>query len=91
MPKKVLKSLLVAHGSVQGVYSSGLAGLNKGQYERLRTSEAQVKLNLEAMSLVEVEITQVNPDVDPQKASLELSSLDIEVSSTLETFFGKSA
>lgn len=89
VPKKVLKALLATHGSVRGVYASGVAGLNKGQYERLRTAEAQVKINLDVMSLVEVEITRVDSDVDTEKSARRLRGLDVDPSPIMNAFFGK--
>lgn len=88
VPKKTLKSLVVAHKTVQGVYSSGLASLSRGQYERLRTAESQVRLNLEAMSLVDVELTHIYPDVDADEASRRLGGIDVDPSPILKAFFG---
>lgn len=89
VPKKVLKALLSAHGSIQGVYDSGLAGMSKGQYERLRTAEAQVKLNLDVMALVDVEVTQVDADVDTEKSAKRLRGLDVDPSPIMNAFFGR--
>jgi 5'-3' exonuclease len=90
VPKKTLKSLVVAHKTVQGVYSSGLTALNKGQYERLRTAEAQVRINLDVMSLVDVEMTRLYPDVDADGASKRLRGLDVDPSPIIAAFFEKS-
>lgn len=66
VPKKILRSLVQAHRSIKGVYNSGLTGLTEGQYERLRLSEPQVKLNLTLMSFVDVPVgtTDADPDVE---------------------------
>jgi 5'-3' exonuclease/transcription antitermination factor NusG len=88
VPKKILKALIQAHGSVEGLYRSGLAGLSKGQYERLRSAEPQVRINVELMALVDVGITTTPADVDPDNVAKRLRELDINPSSLLETFFG---
>lgn len=90
VPKKVLKALVHAHRSVLGVYSSGLAGVSKGQYERLRSAEPQVRINRELMTLVAVDVQQIDPDVDADGAANKLHSLEIKPAPILETFFGKS-
>lgn len=84
VPKKVLCSLVQAHGSVEQVYKSGLTGLSKGQYERLRASEPQVKINLSLMALVDVPVTVTDPDVDVDLASSTLRELEINPNPILE-------
>lgn len=86
VPKKVLRSLVQAHGSVAGVYKSGLTGLTRGQYEKLRSSEPQVKINLDLMALVDVDVTTVAPDLDVDGATRKLQDLEINTY-LLETFF----
>lgn len=88
VPKKVLRSLIQAHGSVDSIFRSGLAGLTKGQYERLRSAEPQVRINVELMTLVDVSFTTASPDVDPDNVAQRLHELDIDPDSLLETFFG---
>jgi 5'-3' exonuclease len=88
VPKKILRSLIQAHGSVDSVFRSGLAGLTKGQYERLRSAEPQIRINAELMTLVDVGYTTASPDVDPDNVAQRLRELDIDPSSLLETFFG---
>jgi 5'-3' exonuclease/transcription antitermination factor NusG len=88
VPKKILRSLLQAHGSVDSVFRSGLAGLTKGQYERLRSAEPQVRINVELMTLVDVSFTTASSDVDPDNVGMRLRELDIDPESLLETFFG---
>ncbi len=89
VPKKVLRSLLQTYGSVKGVYASGLAGVTKVQYERLRSAEPQVKINLDLMSLVDVEILRTDPDVDVKNAAEVLRALEIKPEPIIEAFFGK--
>jgi 5'-3' exonuclease/transcription antitermination factor NusG len=90
VPKKVLRSLLQVHGSAKGVYASGLAGLTKVQYERLRAAESQVKINLDLMSLVDVDVTKIDPDVDVESAIAALRGLEIRSEPIIEAFFGQS-
>lgn len=88
VPKKILRSLIQAYGSVDSVFRSGLAGLTKGQYERLRSAEPQVRINVELMTLVEVSFTTASPDVDPDSVAQKLRELGIDPDSLLETFLG---
>lgn len=91
VPKKVLKGLLQAHGSVKGVYASGLAGVSKVQYERLRSAEPQVRINRDLMSLVDVEVSFTDPDVDVEAAASLLLGRAIKPEPIIEAFFGKRA
>jgi 5'-3' exonuclease/transcription antitermination factor NusG len=89
VPKKILKSLVQSHGDVDGVYTSGLSAVNRGQYERLRGAEPQVRINLEVMALVDVEVSRTDPDVDEDGVARRLEDLDIKAASILQAFFGK--
>jgi len=89
VPKKVLKSLVQSYGDVDGVYTSGLSAVNRGQYERLRGAEPQVRINLEVMALVNVEVSRTDPDVDEDGVARRLEDLDIKAASILQAFFGK--
>jgi 5'-3' exonuclease/transcription antitermination factor NusG len=88
VPKKVLRSLIQAHGSVEGIYASGLTGLSKGQYERLRLAEPQVRLNVELMSLVDIEVSMTDPNPDVEGAAERLQDVGINPSPILKPFFG---
>ena len=88
VPKKVLRSLIQAHESVDGVYSSGLTGLSKRQYERLRVAEPQVRLNLELMTLVDIDVSVVDPDPDVEGATSRLQDVGINPIPILKPFFG---
>lgn len=89
VPKKVLRSLVQAHGSVEGVYKSGLTGVTRGQYERLRAAEPQVRINLTLMSLVDVPVSVTGPDVDPDAAVERLRELAIDPDFVVNIFFGR--
>lgn len=91
VPKKILRSLVQAYGSVDAVYHSGLMGVTKGQYERLRSSEPQVRINVDLLQLVDVEVSHVSSDVDPEVAARILKDLDISPEPLLEIFFGKTS
>jgi len=88
VPKKILKSLVQTFGSVTGVYKSGLSGLTKNQYERLRNSEPQVRINYELMTLQAVGYHVTPLDVDPHGAAEKLIALAITPESLLGSFFG---
>ena len=88
VPKKVLKSLVQAHRTVDGVYGSGLIGLTEGQYERLRLSEPQVRLNLSLMSFVDVPVHTLEPEVDLEAVAERLQSVEINPAPILAQFRG---
>jgi 5'-3' exonuclease/transcription antitermination factor NusG len=88
VPKKVLCSLVKAYGSIDGVYGSGLAGVSKGQYERLRTAEPQVRLNRELMSLINVEVFVRGPSADAEKAAQRLREVNIDPTPLLGVLLG---
>lgn len=91
VPKKVLRALVQAHKTVEGVYGSGLSGVTKSQYEKLRSSEPQVRINVELMTLVDIPISTVDPnsDVDADAVAARLQELEINSAPLLEPFFGK--
>ena len=89
VPKKVLRKLLQEHGTIDGIYLSGLRTLNKGQYERLMEAAPQVKLNREIMALVDVSLTRTDPDIDLDGAAEKLQSLDINADPILQAMLGR--
>jgi 5'-3' exonuclease/transcription antitermination factor NusG len=91
VPKKVLRTLIQEHGSVERVYASGLASLNKGQYERVMGASAQVKINLELMTLVDVNISRIEPDEDEAAAAAKLHDLDIKALPIMQALLGRSS
>jgi DNA polymerase-1 len=91
VPKKVLRSLIQAHGSVEAVYRSGLAGVSKVQYDRLRSAEPQVRINVELMALKDVPFTKVDPNPNPDEVAALLRAVEITPNSILETFFERSS
>lgn len=89
VPKKVLRKLVQAYGSVEGVYKSSLTGLSKGQYDRLRTAEPQVRINVGLMRLEDVDVSVIDPDVDPSGAAKKLRSVAIQPDTLVDVFFGR--
>lgn len=87
VPKKILRSLVQAHGSVDGVFSSGLTGLSKAQYERLRSAEPQVRINVKLMRLLDVPVSHQDPDPDADAAAQRLLGLDINPAKIVGAFF----
>lgn len=91
VPKKVLRDLIQAHGTVEGLYRSGFVGLSKIQYERIRQAEAQVRINLDLMALRDVPLTKVDPTPNPDAVASFLKEVEINPNSILETFFERSS
>lgn len=90
VPKKVLTDLLKAYGSVDRIYQSGLASVTKAQYARLQTAESTVKLNLELMSLQDVDVTTISAEPDQASATKRLQSIGIQFEGLLSAFFPQS-
>lgn len=88
VPKKVLKSLVQAYDTVDGVYNSGLTGLSKAQYERLRSAEPQVRINVKLMRLQDVPVSHQDPDTDADAAARRLQELDISPAQIIRTCLG---
>jgi len=87
VPVKILSALVRSHGTVEGIFTSGLPGLTKVQYARLREAEAQLKLNVGLMTLRDVSVTQIAPNVD-RTAALERIQ-DVEMApEVVEPLFG---
>lgn len=91
VPKKILKALIQAHGTVEALYRSGFTGLTKVQYERLRSAEPQVRINVDLMTLRDVPFTKINPDSNPDEVAALLRAVEINPNSILETFFERSS
>lgn len=91
VPKKVLKSLVQAHGTVEGLYRSGLAGVTKVQYERLRSAEPQVKINIDLMTLRDISFTKIDPTPNPDEVAALLRAVEINPNPILETFLERAS
>lgn len=90
VPKKVLRSLVQAHGTVDGVFKSGLSGLTRGQYERLRSAEPQIRINLTLMQLEKVPVTPTAANPDPDAVVDRLKAVGINPLPIVGSFFGQS-
>lgn len=89
VPKKILRQLIQTHGSVSGMYQTGLAELSKGQYDRLMSAEPQVRINLELMRLLDVDLQTQIPNVNLDELATKLRDFDIDPAPHLVTFFGR--
>lgn len=88
VPTKVLTGLLNAHGSIDGVFASNLAGLTQNQFEKLCGAEKQVRLNVELMTLrddLDFRTFEVSPDAE--LVSQLLAGLAIQPEPFVKTFF----
>jgi 5'-3' exonuclease/transcription antitermination factor NusG len=82
VPTKVLAALVRSHGTVDGTYASGLPGLTKKQYQQMRDSEAQVRLNVGLMTLrrdVPVTLTSVKSDQIQAESLLATVNVNPEI------------
>jgi len=86
VPAKLLTSLLRVHQTIDGIFSSNMAGLTASQYEKLRASEGLVRLNLELMPLQEVPYSLTDPSVNSDSAKLLLASRGIQPDSIIDAF-----
>ncbi len=87
VPSKILAALVNAHGTVEGIYASGLSGVSPNQYEKIRASEKQVRLNAEIMQLktdIVFEVVEASPD--PEEAVRRLEALDIQAEPLMKAF-----
>lgn len=88
VPQKVLTALLNTHGSIEGVLSSNLAGTTQGQYEKIRSSESQIRLNVQLMSLRDdLSFEETAPKPDEAAVVEVLGSLDMQTESIVGPFF----
>jgi len=89
VPQKVLLGLVQLYGTIDGIFASNLAGLTKLRYHCLRSSEAQVRLNLDIMTLRDVPLTEVVPNPDQSAATERLTDVDVQAEPILAAFFGE--
>jgi hypothetical protein len=83
--------LVELYGTIDGIFTSNLAGLTKLRYEKLRTAEKQVRLNYELMRLRLVPYHEVPPNPNPTIVSDRLTDVSVKVEPVLRAFFGKDA
>jgi len=78
IPSKILSALVRSYGTVDKVFSSGLPGLTKAQYAKLREAEEQIRLNVDLMTLREIPVTQIDPNPDQIAASTRLQDVEVK-------------
>jgi 5'-3' exonuclease/transcription antitermination factor NusG len=88
VPSKILAALVRSHGTVDGIYSSGLPGLTKTQYAKLKEAEAQIRMNADLMTL-RVDVSVIRTDPNPDQIAAEARLGDVEVKpEAISVFFG---
>jgi len=85
---KTAHKVLKPYGTVTALYQSNLAGLTKTQAANLRANAKQVALNVELLTLRDVPVTFVEPDIRQDGARARLKALGIRPDSVLSAFFG---
>jgi 5'-3' exonuclease/transcription antitermination factor NusG len=86
---KTAAKLLRLYGSVEGVYASTFSGVTPAQYEKLRQSEQQVRLNVRLMSLHnDLHVDVVCPNPDQRAAEKRLHDVDVQAAPVLSALFG---
>ena len=84
---KVFVQLLNSYATVDGVLASSLPGITKLQYQKLRASENQVRLNFQLMTLrTNIQAITIIPNVDAQAVESQLQNVNIKFS-TVSPFF----
>jgi 5'-3' exonuclease len=78
VPSKILAGLVRSYGTVDKVFSSGLPGLTKSQFTKLREAEEQIRLNVNLMTLQEVTLTRIDPNPDQTAASMRLQDVEVK-------------
>lgn len=87
VPVKILTALVQAHGSVEGILKSNLIGLTPSQYEKIRASADQLRLNVRLMTLrTEIPLTVLDPNPDPAVATQRLQDVNVKVEPILSAF-----
>lgn len=85
---KTASKLLQLYGTVEGIYSSSLAGLSPALCEKLRGAEKQVRLNLTLMALVtDLPVVLVPPLPDAKVATQYLDDIEMKPTRVMPAFF----
>lgn len=88
VPSKILAALVRSYGTVDGIFSSGMPGVSKSQYSKLREAEAKVRMNADLMTL-RSDIPVIRTDPNPDKAVAEARLADVDASpDIISVFFG---
>ena len=87
VPQKIFLQLLRAYDTVEGVLASGLSGISKAQYQKVRVAENQIRLNYQLMLLcTDVQLTTTLPKVDAKAVETTLFGVGVKFS-TVQPFF----
>jgi 5'-3' exonuclease/transcription antitermination factor NusG len=78
VPSKILSALVRSYGTVDKIFSSGLPGLTKTQYVKLREAEEQIRLNVDLMTLLDVPLTFIETNPDQNAASTRLQDVEVK-------------
>lgn len=89
VPQKVLVGLVQLYGTIDGIFSSNLAGLTTFRYECLKNAESQVRLNFDLMTLREIPLTEISSDPNQNAAEQRLTDVDVQIEPILAVFFGE--
>ena len=84
---KTSAKFIKLYGTVSALLGSNPAGLGKAQVANLRESEKQVRLNVDLMTLRDVEFRQIESNPDQKEVEVRLTALGIKPEPTLAAFF----
>lgn len=85
---KTAPKLLQLYGTIDGIYSSNLAGMTPSLREKIRGAEAQVRLNVRLMTLVgSLALTVHEPTLDQEAASARLQDVDVNPARIISAYF----
>lgn len=84
---KTSSKIVKLYGTVTALLGSNLAGLGKAQIANLREHEKQVLLNVELLTLRDVEFRQIESNPNQTEVTDRLSALEIKPESVLTAFF----
>jgi len=84
---KTAAKVIKLYGTVTALLGSNLAGLGKAQVANLRESEKQVRLNVDLMTLRDVEFRQIESNPNQKEVEARLVALGIKPEPILAAFF----
>jgi 5'-3' exonuclease/transcription antitermination factor NusG len=84
---KTASSTLKLYGSIDTLLDSNLAGMTRAQAQNIRAAEAQLRLNVELMTLRHIPLTEISIHPDQTEAEQRIKNLEIKPDSILQSFF----
>jgi 5'-3' exonuclease/transcription antitermination factor NusG len=84
---KTSSKIVRLYGTVTALLRSNLAGLGKAQVANLREHEKQIHLNVELMTLRDVEFRQIESNPNQKEVAARLATLGIKSEPILTAFF----